>query len=67
MAALSKARARSAQVALVLMFFIQGFAATVTVPRIPELIEQINVNLVVWGSVIGLAGLGALLPAGATA
>lgn len=62
MAALSKARARSAQVALVLMFFIQGFAATVTVPRIPELIEQINVNLVVWGSVIGLAGLGALLP-----
>ncbi|MEN9342542.1 MAG: hypothetical protein RIR24_129 [Actinomycetota bacterium] len=44
------------------MFFIQGFAATVTVPRIPELIEQIGVNLVVWGSVIGLSGLGALLP-----
>ncbi len=44
------------------MFFIQGFAATVTIPRIPELIEQIGVNLVVWGSVIGLSGLGALLP-----
>ena len=44
------------------MFFIQGFAATVTVPRIPELIEQIDVNLVVWGTVIGFAGLGALLP-----
>lgn len=44
------------------MFFIQGFAATATVPRIPELIEQIGVNLVVWGTVIGLSGLGALLP-----
>jgi predicted MFS family arabinose efflux permease len=44
------------------MFFIQGFAATATVPRIPELIEQIGVNLVVWGTVIGFSGLGALLP-----
>jgi MFS family permease len=44
------------------MFFVQGFAATVMVPRIPELIEQLGVNLVIWGSVIGLAGLGSLLP-----
>jgi MFS family permease len=61
-AALSKVRAKTAQRALVLMFFIQGFAATVTVPRIPELIEQLNVSLVVWGTVIGLAGLGSMLP-----
>ena len=32
------------------------------VPRIPELIDQLGVNLVVWGTVIGLAGLGSLLP-----
>jgi MFS family permease len=44
------------------MFFVQGFAATVMVPRIPELIDQLGVNLVVWGTVIGLAGLGSLLP-----
>jgi MFS family permease len=44
------------------MFFVQGFSATVLVPRIPELIEQLEVNLVIWGSVIGLAGLGSLLP-----
>jgi MFS family permease len=61
-AALSKVRARSAQRALVIMFFVQGFAATVMVPRIPELIDQLGVNLVVWGTVIGLAGLGSLLP-----
>lgn len=62
MAALSKLRAKSAQRALVLMFFIQGFSATITVPRIPELIDQLGVNLVVWGTVIGLAGLGSLFP-----
>lgn len=62
MASLSQARAKSAQRALVIMFFVQGVAATITVPRIPELIQQIDVNLVVWGTVIGLAGLGSLLP-----
>jgi hypothetical protein len=62
LASLSQARAKSAQRALVIMFFVQGVAATITVPRIPELIQQIDVNLVVWGTVIGLAGLGSLLP-----
>ena len=52
----------TAQRALVIMFFVQGFAATVMVPRIPELIGQLGVNLVVWGTVIGFAGLGSLLP-----
>ena len=62
MAALTPARAQSARLALIVMFFVQGFCATVTVPRIPELIGQLDVNLVVWGSVIGLSGLGSLLP-----
>lgn len=62
MAALSAARAKSAQRALIVMFFVQGFAATAFVPRIPELIDQLNVNLVIWGTVIGLSGLGSLLP-----
>lgn len=62
MASLTQARAKSAQLALVVMFFVQGVAATVTVPRIPELIEQLQVNLVLWGSVIGVAGFGSLLP-----
>ena len=44
------------------MFFVQGFSATTFVPRIPELIEQLNVNFVTWGTVIGLSGLGSLLP-----
>lgn len=62
MAALSAARAKTAQRALIVMFFVQGFSATTFVPRIPELIEQLNVNFVTWGTVIGLSGLGSLLP-----
>ena len=44
------------------MFFVQGFSSTVIVPRIPELVKQVDANLVTWGTTIGLAGLGALLP-----
>lgn len=62
MASLSAAKAKTAQRALTIMFFVQGFAATTFVPRIPELIEQLQVNFVTWGTVIGLSGLGSLLP-----
>ena len=44
------------------MFFVQGFSSTVIVPRIPELVKQVDANLVTWGTTIGLAGLGSLLP-----
>ena len=62
MAALTQAKAKTAQRALIVMFFVQGFSATTFVPRIPELIAQLHVNFVIWGSVIGLSGLGSLLP-----
>ena len=55
-------RARSAQRALTIMFFVHGFSATVWVPRIPQLIDQIGVNFVQWGTILGLTGLGSLLP-----
>ncbi len=32
------------------------------IPRIPEIIEQIGVSFAVWGLIIGLAGIGSLLP-----
>ncbi|MFM6963444.1 MAG: MFS transporter [Micrococcales bacterium] len=44
------------------MFFTHCFSATVWVPRIPQLIDQIGVNFVQWGTMLGLTGLGALLP-----
>jgi predicted MFS family arabinose efflux permease len=62
MTALTQAKAKTAQRALIVMFFVQGFSATTFVPRIPELIAQLHVNFVIWGSVIGLSGLGSLLP-----
>jgi MFS family permease len=44
------------------MYFIQGCASTALVPRIPELVGQVNANLVMWGTVIGVAGLGSFFP-----
>lgn len=59
---LSKERADGAQFALVAAFFIQGFLAITYIPRIPEIIDQIGVSLAVWGLIIGLSGLGSLVP-----
>jgi MFS family permease len=59
---LTKERTKSAEFALVTAFFIQGFMAITYLPRIPEIIEQIDVSFGVWGLIIGLAGLGALVP-----
>ena len=59
---LTKERTKSAEFALVAAFFIQGFLAITYLPRIPEIIDQIDVSFGVWGLIIGLAGLGALVP-----
>ena len=56
------ARLKSAQTALLVFFFTQGFVAITYIPRIPELIDQIGVSLAVWGLIIGLSGIGSLLP-----
>ena len=58
----SSAKSKSAQFALVAAFFIQGFLAITYLPRIPEIIDQIGVSFGVWGLIIGLAGLGSLVP-----
>ena len=56
------ARLKSAQTALLVFFFTQGFVAITYIPRIPELIDQIGVSFAVWGLIIGLSGIGSLLP-----
>jgi predicted MFS family arabinose efflux permease len=55
-------RLKSAQTALAVFFFTQGFVAITFIPRIPEIIEQIGVSFAVWGLIIGFAGIGSLLP-----
>ena len=62
MPAISAKRAKTAQTALLAIFFTQGFAAMSTLPRIPEILQQINVVFAQWGLIIGLSGIGSLLP-----
>jgi MFS family permease len=59
---LSPARLKRARLALFAIFFTQGVAAITTLPRIPELIDQIDVDFAQWGAIIGFSGLGSLVP-----
>lgn len=59
--ALTSARAKTVSNAILTMFFIQGFVQTTYLPRIPELIKQLEVSFTTWGLIIGLAGAGGIL------
>lgn len=59
---ISDNRAKTAQAALMLSFFTQGFAALSWMPRIPEFIDNLNVSKEVWGAIIGFGGAGAIIP-----
>lgn len=58
---LTNARGKVAQQATNATFFFQGVISTTQIPRIPELIDNLNVTFTVWGLIIGLAGLGSLI------
>ena len=45
-----------------LVFVAQAFMAISWLPRIPEVIKQIGVDFTQWGLIIGVSGLGSLLP-----
>lgn len=45
-----------------IIFFAQGVAALSWMPRIPEFIANLGVSKEVWGSVIGIGGIGAIIP-----
>jgi len=59
---LTRGRAQKAQIGLIGAFFTQGFVAITYIPRIPELIDQINVSFVQWGLIMGFTGIGSLIP-----
>lgn len=61
-ALMSVPRANKAQRGLMLSFFVQGFLSLSYIPRIPELINQINVSFAQWGLILGLAGMGGMIP-----
>jgi len=59
---MTKSRAQAAQAAIIVGFFTQAFVTITYIPRIPELIDQIQVSFATWGLIMGLAGLGSFLP-----
>ncbi|NBQ92802.1 MAG: hypothetical protein EBU06_02415 [Micrococcales bacterium] len=59
---IAESRVRAIRLALSLTFFTQGIAALSWIPRIPEFIENLGVTKDVWGAVIGIGGIGALVP-----
>jgi MFS family permease len=59
---ISDERAKTAQLALMVIFFTQGFATLSWMPRIPEFIENLQVSKELWGTIIGFGGAGSLLP-----
>lgn len=58
---LTKSRADAIRNAITLLFVVQGVSVTTYFPRIPDLIDQINVSFSTWGIIIGVGGLGSLL------
>jgi len=60
--AIAPARAKRAQFALLLTFFMQGFITISPLPRIPEFIALLHINFTVWGLITGFSVAGALLP-----
>ena len=59
---ISDSRAKTAQFALMVTFFTQGFATLSWMPRIPEFIENLEVSKELWGAIIGFGGAGSLVP-----
>lgn len=57
----TKARSQEVQRSLVAVFFLQALIAATQIPRIPEIIKQINVDFTTWGLITGFSGVGGLL------
>lgn len=61
MTLISIARQRQLQSGLIVAFITQGFVASAIVPRVPDVIAQLDVSFATWGLVSGLAAVGAAL------
>lgn len=57
----TKARSKQAQRSIVAVFFLQAIIAATQIPRIPEIIKQIDVDFTTWGLITGFSGVGGLL------
>lgn len=57
----TKARSLQAQRSIVAVFFLQAVIAATQIPRVPEIIRQIDVDFTTWGLLTGFSGLGGLV------
>jgi predicted MFS family arabinose efflux permease len=57
----TKERSKNAQRSIVAVFFLQAIIAATQIPRIPEIIKQIDVDFTTWGLITGFSGVGGLL------
>jgi MFS family permease len=48
--------------ATAIISFLQGMTATALIPRVPELINQLGLNFVEWGTLLGFIALASLIP-----
>lgn len=52
--------------ATAMVSFLQGMTATALIPRVPELIQQLGLNFVQWGTLLGFVALSSLVPLSVT-
>lgn len=57
----TQARSKEVQRSLIVVFFLQAVIAATQIPRIPEIIKQIDVDFTTWGLITGFSGVGGLL------
>lgn len=58
----NKAQVHPVTRATAMISFLQGMTATALIPRVPELIHQLDLNFVQWGTLLGFIALASLLP-----
>lgn len=58
----AKAQVHPVTRATAFISFLQGMTATALIPRVPDLIQQLGLNFVQWGTLLGFVALASLMP-----
>ncbi len=61
MTLISRERQAQLQRSLIVSFIAQGFIGSAIIPRVPDLIKQLDISFVTWGLISGLTAVGAAL------
>lgn len=64
MSVIARERQKQLQRSLIVSFVTQGFIASAIIPRVPDVISQLDISFATWGLVSGLTAVGAALGLG---